>query len=162
MVVVLCRTSVMRQLNGPLRPSRSPAWAAVTPAAVSSSTTIAHHRIRGAMGLASIAHVRSRLDVPAVAFMVLLCAIWGFTQVTIKLANPGFSPLLQAGLRSAGSGLLLWAWSAAWGVPLFRRDGSFRHGALIAALFAVEFILIYEGLVLTTAARAVLFVYTAP
>ena len=106
--------------------------------------------------------MRSRLDVTAVTLMVLLCAIWGFTQVTIKLANPGFSPLLQAGLRSAGSGLLLWAWSAAWGVPLFRRDGSLRHGALIAALFAIEFILIYEGLALTTAARAVLFVYTAP
>lgn len=94
--------------------------------------------------------------------MVLLCAIWGFTQVTIKLANAGFSPLFQAGLRSAGSALLLWAWSAARAVPLFRRDGSLGHGALIAALFAAEFILIYQGLVLTTAARAVLFVYTAP
>jgi drug/metabolite transporter (DMT)-like permease len=94
--------------------------------------------------------------------MLLLCAIWGFTQVTIKLANPGFSPLFQAGLRSAGSGLLLWAWSAARGVPLFERDGSLRHGALITALFAAEFIFIYEGLVLTSAARAALFVYTAP
>ena len=96
------------------------------------------------------------------ALLVLLCVVWGFTQVTIKLANAGFSPLLQAGLRSAGSGLLLWAWSAARGVPLFRRDGTLGYGALIAALFAAEFILIYEGLVLTTAARAVLFVYTAP
>ena len=94
--------------------------------------------------------------------MVLLCAIWGFTQVTIKLANAGFSPLMQAGLRSAGSALLLWAWSAARGVPLFQRDGSLRHGTLIAVLFAAEFVLIYEGLALTTAARAVLFVYTAP
>ena len=94
--------------------------------------------------------------------MVLLCAIWGFTQVTIKLAGTGFSPLLQAGLRSAGSALLLWAWSAMRGVPLFQRDGSLGHGILIAGLFAAEFILIYEGLALTTAARAVLFVYTAP
>lgn len=94
--------------------------------------------------------------------MVLLCAIWGFTQVTIKLANAGFSPILQAGLRSAGSALLLWGWSAARGVPLLRRDDSLGHGALIAVLFAAEFILIYQGLVLTTAARAVLFVYTAP
>ncbi len=94
--------------------------------------------------------------------MVLLCAIWGFTQVTIKLANAGFSPLMQAGLRSAGSALLLWAWSAVRGVPLFRRDGSLGHGTLVAALFAAEFVMIYEGLALTTAARAVLFVYTAP
>jgi drug/metabolite transporter (DMT)-like permease len=96
------------------------------------------------------------------ALLLLLCAIWGFTQVTIKVANAGFSPLLQAGLRSAGSALLLWAWSAYRGVPLFRRDGSLGHGALIAGLFAAEFVFIYQGLALTTAARAVLFVYTAP
>ena len=96
------------------------------------------------------------------ALLLLLCAVWGFTQVTIKLANAGFSPLFQAGLRSAGSALLLWAWSVVCGVPLFRRDGTLGHGTLIAALFAAEFILIYEGLALTTAARAVLFVYTAP
>lgn len=98
----------------------------------------------------------------AVAVLVLLCAIWGFTQVAIKLANAGISPLLHAGLRSAGSALLLWAWSAAVGVPLFRRDGSLGHGVTIATLFAAEFVLIYGGLVLTTAARGVLFVYTAP
>lgn len=96
------------------------------------------------------------------AALLLLCALWGFTQVAIKVANAGFSPLFQAGLRSAGSALLLWAWSAARGVPLFRRDGSLGYGALIAALFALEFVFIYEGLVLTTAARGVLFVYTAP
>jgi drug/metabolite transporter (DMT)-like permease len=69
---------------------------------------------------------------------------------------------MQAGLRSAGSALLLWAWSASRGVPLFRRDGSLGHGVVIAVLFAGEFILIYGGLVLTTAARSVLFVSTAP
>ena len=106
--------------------------------------------------------MRSRLDVTAIALMVLLCAIWGFTQVTIKVANTGFSPIFQAGLRSAGAAALLWGWSLARGVPLLRRDGSLRHGALIAVLFAAEFVLIYQGLVLTTAARAVLFVYTAP
>ena len=98
----------------------------------------------------------------AVAILVLLCALWGFTQVAIKLAGTGFSPLGQAGLRSAGSALLLWGWSAARGVPLFRRDGSLGHGALIATLFAAEFVLIYWGLTLTTAARGVLFVYAAP
>jgi drug/metabolite transporter (DMT)-like permease len=69
---------------------------------------------------------------------------------------------MQAALRSAGSALLLWAWSAGRGVPLFQRDGSLRHGTVVAALFAAEFVMIYEGLALTTAARAVLFVYTAP
>jgi drug/metabolite transporter (DMT)-like permease len=94
--------------------------------------------------------------------LLLLCAIWGFTQVAIKVANAGISPLFHAGLRSAGAALLLWVWSAFVGVPLFRRDGSLGHGASIAVLFATEFVLIYWGLVFTTAARGVLFVYTAP
>jgi drug/metabolite transporter (DMT)-like permease len=110
----------------------------------------------------SVVAARSRLDLTAVAVLVLLCAIWGFTQVAIKAASTGISPLLHAGLRSAGAGVLLWAWSVACGIPLFRRDGSLGHGAVIAGLFAAEFILIYGGLVLTTAARGVLFVYTAP
>src|SRR2546421_12673843 len=96
------------------------------------------------------------------AVLLFLCAIWGFTQVTIKLANAGFSPLFQAGLRPAGSAALLWAWAAWTGGPLFRRDGTLADGVLIAALFAGEVVLIYQGLVLTTAAPAALFVYTAP
>jgi drug/metabolite transporter (DMT)-like permease len=96
------------------------------------------------------------------ATLTLLCVVWGLTQVAIKLANTGISPLCQAGLRSAGSALLLWGWSAARGVPLFRRDGSLGHGVVIALLFAAEFVFIYWGLVYTTASRAVLFVYLSP
>src|SRR5207249_3315058 len=91
-----------------------------------------------------------------------LCAIWGFTQVTIKVANEGMSPLLQAGLRSAGSALLLWAYALARRVPLFERDGSLGFGLTIAALFAGEFVFLYWGLVFTTAARGILVIYTSP
>ena len=96
------------------------------------------------------------------AVLTLLCAIWGLTQVSIKVANSGISPVLQAGLRSAGSALLLWGWSALTGVPLFRRDGSLRYGLRIAALFAGEFVFLYWGLTYTTAARGILFVYLSP
>ena len=96
------------------------------------------------------------------AVLTLLCAVWGLTQVSIKVANSGISPVLQAGLRSAGSALLLWGWSALTGVPLFRRDGSLGYGLLIAALFAGEFVFLYWGLTYTTAARGILFVYLSP
>jgi len=105
---------------------------------------------------------RSQVDLAAILLMVLLCACWGFNQVAIKLANAGISPMLQAGIRSAGSALLLWAWSAHRGVALFRRDGSLGLGILIGLLFGGEFIFLYWGLVFTSASRAVLFLYTAP
>jgi drug/metabolite transporter (DMT)-like permease len=96
------------------------------------------------------------------ATLTLLCVLWGVTQVSVKLANAGISPMLQAGLRSTGAALLLWAWSAARGVPLFRRDGSLRYGGLIALLFAGEFVFLYWGFTYTTASRGILFLYMSP
>ena len=48
------------------------------------------------------------------------------------------------------------------GIPLLKRDGTLWFGLAAGVLFAVEFILIYHGLLYTTATRAVLFIYLAP
>lgn len=105
---------------------------------------------------------RTRLDRLAIGLMVVLCAIWGVQQVTIKVANAGVSPLFQSSLRSLGATLLVGLWSVWRGVPLFRRDGTLGAGALVALLFSLEFGLIYWGLTYTTASRGVIFLYTAP
>jgi drug/metabolite transporter (DMT)-like permease len=47
-------------------------------------------------------------------------------------------------------------------MPLFKRDGTLGAGILAGVLFAIEFLLIYRGLVWTTATRGVLFLYLAP
>lgn len=105
---------------------------------------------------------RTQLDTTAMALMVVLCAAWGLQQVAIKVANAGISPVWQASLRSIGAALLVWAWAAQRGIPLFERDGTLRAGLLSAALFAGEFALIYWGLNYTAASRGVVFLYTAP
>lgn len=105
---------------------------------------------------------RSHLDPAAAALMVGLCAIWGAQQVAIKLATPGISPVLQAGIRSLGALLLVWAWSRWRGVPLARPDGTLVPGLLAGALFAAEFALLYWALLYTSASRGVIFLYTAP
>jgi drug/metabolite transporter (DMT)-like permease len=102
------------------------------------------------------------LDLAAILIMTVLCASWGLNQVAIKLAYAGFSPLFGAGLRGAAAGLLVLLWCAARGVRLFERDGSLALGALTGLLFASEFALVYWGLVYTTAARSVIFMYLAP
>ncbi|MEQ8348888.1 MAG: DMT family transporter [Sneathiellaceae bacterium] len=103
-----------------------------------------------------------RLDRNAVLLLVLLCASWGLYQVSVKVAIEGISPVLQAGLRSAGSTLLLLLWAWHRRIPLFDRDGSLWWGLAAGALFAVEFLLIYLGLTYTYASRGVLFVYMSP
>ena len=98
----------------------------------------------------------------AFALMVLLCAIWGFQQVAIKIASAGIGPLLQVGLRSAIAAVLVFLWMRLRGQPLAARDGSFKPGLLAGALFALEFICIFVGLGYTSASRMVVFLYTAP
>ena len=99
--------------------------------------------------------MRNRLDRLAVVLLVTICAIWGVQQVTIKIASVGISPVLQAGLRSAGAAFLVLAWSAWRGVKIFRQDGTLAAGLLAGLLFALEFALIFWALSYTTASRGV-------
>jgi drug/metabolite transporter (DMT)-like permease len=48
------------------------------------------------------------------------------------------------------------------GLPITARDGTLVAGLIAGALFGFEFLLIYRGLLYTTASRAVLFIYLAP
>lgn len=102
------------------------------------------------------------LDAAAIALVLLLCLTWGFNQVAIKLVLPEIPPLTQAALRSFGGLVVVMIIAAIRGVPLWSRDGTLKAGLLIGMIFGVEFVLMYRGLVWTTASRAVVFLYTAP
>ena len=105
---------------------------------------------------------RRPLDTGAVATMVLLTSIWGFTQVAIKLAAGDISVVMQGGLRSAISLVLLFGWARWRAIPLFTRDGTWWPGLAAGALYAAEFFFVYAGLAYTSASRMVVFVYLAP
>jgi drug/metabolite transporter (DMT)-like permease len=107
-------------------------------------------------------HVTRPLDAIAAAIVVVLCLSWGFNQVATKLAIHDIPPLTQGAIRSVVAGLLVAGWCRARGIPLLARDGTLAAGLIAGALFGAEFILIYQGLVYTTATRATLFIYLAP
>jgi drug/metabolite transporter (DMT)-like permease len=94
--------------------------------------------------------------------MLVLCLSWGFNQIAVKLALPDIPPLLQATLRSACALPVLLLIARARGVKLFSADGTLGAGLFAGLLFGVEFVLVYRGLLLTSASRAVVFLYTAP
>ncbi len=102
------------------------------------------------------------LDAIAVIVTVVLCLSWGLNNVTIKLAIPEIPPLTMAAARSAIAAIVVAAWTRTRGQSLFERDGTLTAGLGAGALFAFEFLLIYRGLVWTTATRGVLFLYLAP
>lgn len=94
--------------------------------------------------------------------MLLLAALWGFQQVTIKLIAADVSLLMQATIRSfVATGLVL-AWTFYRGIPLFARDGTLWAGLGAGVLFGLEFAFIYGGLGYTNASRMTVFVYLAP
>jgi len=102
------------------------------------------------------------LSAGAVALMLMLCLSWGFNQIAVKLALPDIPPMLQATIRSVGALPVLLLIARLRGVKLFASDATLVPGLFAGLLFSFEFVLIYRGLLLTTASRAVVFLYTAP
>ncbi|MGH6643165.1 MAG: DMT family transporter [Bradyrhizobium sp.] len=98
----------------------------------------------------------------AIALMLMLCLSWGFNQIAVKLVLPDVPPMLQALVRSLGAlpVLLVIGWFR--GVKFFERDGTLLPGMIAGVIFGIEFVLIYRGLLLTSASRAAVFLYTAP
>lgn len=105
---------------------------------------------------------RKALDVQASSIMFVLCMLWGLQQVVLKLAAPDISALMQVGLRSALSALMVY--------PLIHLSLRRRlwkkeflpSGLLVGILFAVEFFLVAEALRFTSAAHTIVLLYTAP
>jgi len=109
-----------------------------------------------------VADRKTRLDAVAVLSLVSCCFLWGLNQVAVKAALPEVPPLAQAGLRSLGAALLVFAWSRWRGIQLFERDGTLAGGLLAGSLFAAEFACIFLGLQFTTASRMAVFIYLSP
>jgi drug/metabolite transporter (DMT)-like permease len=105
---------------------------------------------------------RKPLDGVAVGVMLLLTALWGFQQVTVKLIAADVPLVMQAALRSIIATALLLGWARLRGLALFERDGTARAGIVAGLLFAGEFVFIYAGLAHTNASRMSVFIYLAP
>jgi len=98
----------------------------------------------------------------AAAIVVMLCLSWGLNQVAAKLAIHDIPPLTQATARSIVAALLIAGWCRLRGIPIFKRDGTLLAGIASGVLFSGEFMLVYRGLVYTTATRGTLFLYLSP
>jgi drug/metabolite transporter (DMT)-like permease len=102
------------------------------------------------------------LTAGAIALMLMLCLTWGFNQIAVKLVLPDVPPMLQATIRSMGALPVLFIIGTLRGAKFFERDGTLVPGLVAGLMFGLEFVLIFQGLRLTSASRAVVFLYTAP
>ncbi len=109
-----------------------------------------------------MAQTAKPLDRFAAAIMLVLCASWGLQQIAAKAALADFAPITQAALRSLGASLAVGAFALAREPKIFRRDGSLPLGALAGLIFAAEFIALFLAVQWTSAARVIVFLYSAP
>ncbi|MDO9601701.1 MAG: DMT family transporter [Rhodocyclaceae bacterium] len=105
---------------------------------------------------------RKALDGQAMAIMVVLCLIWGLQQVVLKAAAADVTPLMQIAMRTGIAAVLVGLLMARRGERIRLADGTWRPGLLVGFLFALEFLLVGEGLRFTSASHMVVFLYTAP
>ena len=105
---------------------------------------------------------KEHLDPLAVGLLLACCLFWGFQQVLVKATIAEIAPVFQAAVRFAAATVVLWVWCRWRGIALFNRDGLWRAGLLAGALFSIEFALLYNALVYTSASRATVFIYTSP
>jgi drug/metabolite transporter (DMT)-like permease len=110
----------------------------------------------------AMAQERRTLDAAAFALMLVLTALWGFQQVTIKWISAEVSFVMQAAIRSIIATALLVMWARLRGIALLQRDGTLGPGLAAGLLFAGEFVFIYGGLAYTNASRMSVFIYLTP
>src|SRR5205085_12336446 len=102
------------------------------------------------MSEVSASHTRP-LDAASMVLVVFICLTWGFNQPAIKLAIHDVPPLTQCAIRSSLAILIVLGLMRLRGLPVWNTDGTLAAGLAAGALFGLEFLLIYRGLLYTTA-----------
>jgi len=105
---------------------------------------------------------KDHLDTFGIVALTGFALLLAVNQVVIKLTNGGLQPVFFAGLRSAGAVVCIWLWMRFRGIPLEVVPGTALAGVITGSLFAVEFLLLFVALDLTTVSRNSIIFYSMP
>ena len=105
---------------------------------------------------------KDRIDAFGALVLVTFSFLMGINQVMIKLVNAGFSPVFQAGLRSACALLPVLLYAVLTRKRLSVTDGSFLPGVVCGLFFSLEFLLLFTAFEYTAVSRASVLFYTMP
>ncbi len=105
---------------------------------------------------------KTHIDLIGAVALTAFALNLALNQVVVKVSNGGFQPVFMAGLRSLGACMILMLWMRARGVSLRLPRAAIMGGVLAGTLFAVEFILLFNALDLTTVSRASILFYAMP
>lgn len=105
---------------------------------------------------------KDRIDAFGATALTGFALLLAFNQVVVKVVNEGLQPVFFAALRSMGAALYIYMWMRFRGLEISIQPGTLLPGLLIGSLFAVEFLLLFLALDLTTVTRTSVIFYTMP
>jgi len=105
---------------------------------------------------------KAHIDLFGATALILFALHLALNQVVIKVTSGGFSPVFQAGLRSAGAFVVLIIWMKLRGVSFRVPRNAWMPGVLSGLLFTFEFICLFSALDITTVSRASVIFYSMP
>lgn len=94
--------------------------------------------------------------------MIWLCLIWGFQQVAMKAMVGAADPLMQIAVRSTSAAVLVWIYSRFWRRDVWLSGLTWREGALVGALFGIQYLFVGIGLRYVSSGLMSILLYTAP
>ncbi len=105
---------------------------------------------------------KDHIDTFGAAALIAFALHLAFNQVVIKVASGGFSPVFQAGLRSAGAVVVLLIWMQLRGVSFKVPRNAWAGGIAAGLFFSLEFMFLFTALDITTVSRASVIFYSMP
>jgi drug/metabolite transporter (DMT)-like permease len=106
--------------------------------------------------------MRKAVDGRAVIVMIALCLTWSLQQVAVKASAADAAPVFQLALRSGVAAVMVLLYARWVARDRWMARGMLLPGSAVGSLFALEFLLVAQGLNWTSASHMVVFLYTAP
>jgi len=103
---------------------------------------------------------KDHIDAIGAAMLIGFALLLAVNQVVIKLTVDGIGPVFQAGLRSLGATFVVYGWMRWRGITLDVSPSVVKAGLATGAIFAFEFMCLFNALDLTTVSRASVIFYS--
>ncbi|WP_424968914.1 DMT family transporter [Dinoroseobacter sp. S76] len=105
---------------------------------------------------------RDSVDAFGAVALIGFALLMGINQVAIKVVGEGLQPVFAAGLRSLGAVVCILIWMRFRGIKVEIAPGTAMAGLGIGAIFALEFVFLFNALDLGNVTRVSVIFYSMP
>ena len=105
---------------------------------------------------------KNSIDFFGASLLIIFSVLLGLNQSLVKIVNLGMHPIFQVGIRSLVAAIPVIIFCLLFKKKLSISDGSLVPGIICGSLFALEFVLLFFALELTSVSRSSILFYSMP